>query len=940
MQTIKSYIDKTIKTTIPSDTNDLSISFNSSIERLDDDSIKNILLHIKTMKELIICKSLSKRFCRIINSYQLLENLFLSKYCKFPKKNINLSNNYLLSIDRQLQHPMQVGSNENNSLNIEKKDVILKKQLLFSIEKKLSIAEEVGLKNIVAFTNVKTVRILKFSEDNSFFTTGTYDGILKIYQFINDKFVQLGELNHEECIAEIEFSSDNNYLITSSYSKNIIWRLSTSSCEKMHEITMSCFSNIYFRHDNKRLLFTSFKGDFFKVYDLVDNQWLSILDKDNISEIFNNCQENFNNDIELNEITKQDKWLSFIIKSELIMHIVNVLCYYQNEFPGEYTGLDSIIYTPSFFKKVLQKFLLFNHVYTIKNVTYSNDMRFIYAHIAIAREGLVLEYNNDKWKVKLHIKDDGASYFSSDSQRFFTKYSNPYKDEKAYTITIWNIANVNKTYKELVLDNVKNANFSHDGQYIISMYANTNTIKIWHFVDSVWRVKTNIKNEQDIKHVMFSNYNWLLATILNNNTIVISEVINTGKEVTRISNKKLNKKIYFNHVASVVIQTDNIFFNNMSNCFITTKNNFAIIWRPRAHGGYKSVTKLEHEDNIENILFSHDNSHIIISSALYTTIWRSANIYNIQKSINCYNKKATIKTQRISYIDIKNDGKKLLIVDITRAVTILSLKNNNYLEKLCINNIVDIFFSSNSLRPLDEYNNDNWLKSGLQLGMLILLNKGPNIPNVNCSVRNTYLPERLAAYMSDVIALDIRDDLRFYNFNLYKDDSNVISYSQDKKLAHINFRNKVNIILENEYNTWTKKSVFPGEVSESYFSPDNHKVLTIVDCHLLIIWNITTDNAYQEIELPGIISAKFSPDNKYIVTSSILNTLQLWTLINDRWQLKTSIDMHYDIFDNVNFSNDSKFVSVISQSKKISLLFKISESYNATDNFMNIHKTL
>jgi hypothetical protein len=825
-----------------------------NIQILTDDCIILILLQVDALKDLQHCKLINKRFLRIVtDSTELRDHLFFLKNCITPEMFLALPKNYILSINKQLSSTTPTITANSKNLVTNQQQIAFKKKLFSRIEHNLSQATEITLKNIITINHQWHINNTIFSKSRNLFATASNDGTAQIYQFINGSWKFFCSISHGEKVKQIMFSPDSNFIIITSDSKHRIWGIFEYECIKI--INNPYSSSIIFRDDSKRFFFTGEGLDKIKVFDFIDHNWqevLTIEENKSLNNYFNIRQGSFIDHPQIPQNIKEDKWLAFVIKRYTMAPIYNPLCNFGDKKLA--FEVKNILYNDGRWN------IKESYYEGIQYIDYSNDMKLIYV---CTNKSLILEYINNEWQLKFNFpyKIYQSLGFSYDNQRLISYYH--FREKYLDTITVWNIAN-NEPYKEIVLNNTSMAQFSKDGKYIITADENRQaTICIWYFVDGVWRIKSSIKYNDYVFHVIFSNYNWMIA-ILSNCEATISELINTSE--TTIANNALttDNNIILNEIINLT-QAKNIVFSSTNNYFATFGYKLATIWRITTDG-CESLATLKHKYNIANVLFTHDNSHIIISSASHTSIWGIA--------INKYSKELTIKTKKQPHIEIKDDSSKILIAEANRPIQILTLINNNWQQNFIINQIADAFeieqgkFTPTTL--LQQNDNDTWVHLALQRYSIVETAKQNKI-------HDFIYTEYHRAYQ---------------NFGM--PNLNIVSFSQDKKLMYLGFEKLDCVILKNDNNQWSKKATFYGGTAQANFSSDNQRIVTISNekstNKRMIVWNIASDNIYQELGLNNINSAQFSQNNNYLVTlSSINNIVKIWSFIDDHWQVQHSI---------------------------------------------------
>jgi WD40 repeat protein len=508
--------------------NNLAATFNSfSIEILNDDCIAKLLLYFDDIVDFKNCKCLNKRICRIIQSdIKLQKHAFFLKYC--PKGFFELPLNYLLSINNQLEY--QAIDTDNNYLKLKQENISSRKKLFFSIEKNLAQAKYLNLTSVATVKHNNSINCIVFSKNNKFFATASDDNTVKISQLINGSWQQLHKLNHSDEVNEIIFSPDERYIITSSYLKHIIWELSTTGHKQIYTVKNVYYSYIYFRNDSKRL-FIKPTNRSIQILDLIDNQWSCVfsVDESKLKNFFNVRQGLFidNPDLPV-EIKNDNKWLSFVMKRYAVFLMLN------GGADDDYGDKDLTTELKNMLN-VTNGGEISNCRLGLNACYYSDDMQLIYASPSKSTSGVILEYTNNQWQLKLKFDDlygfPCFACFSSDNQRLITRH--PYSGKQIYIATVWNIGG-DEAYEELTLYNTYLAKFSKDGRYIITADTN-NQVKIWQFIDSYWKIKTTINYNRKIYDIVFSNYNWTLAILFridgfymqkNNYNTDILEVIN------------------------------------------------------------------------------------------------------------------------------------------------------------------------------------------------------------------------------------------------------------------------------------------------------------------------------------------------------------------------------------------------------------------------------
>ncbi len=862
----------------------------NSIYILNDDCVRNVLSYIDTVEDLTNCKSLNKRFFNLIDNTtfmdKLLDNFF--KNCHLQPNFFLLSIKYLQAINNQVSTTSKIAVSDDSNLNIQ--DTNLKKKLFFSIEKQLSAIQETKFKTIATVEHDKSINEICFSDDNNFFATASNDGTVQIYKFTDDNWQPFCSLRHGNDVKQIIFSPDSSFIITSSYFAHKIWKLSEKNYNLTNTMNNNYSSMIIFRNDSKRFFLTRDSSDRITVYDFTNNTWQSVffVENKNLNSYFNLRQASFLDRPDIPKNIKEDEWLSFIIKRYTMAPKYNLFCDFGDEELADKTK--DILHGTNWRQvdEIFQR--------GIKFVNYSKNMRLIYV---CALHSLIIEYIDNRWKLKCKFASiDEFLDFSPDNKRILAL--NYYSEERLYIVSVWNI-NSNKAYQELILSDTTTAKFSKNGKYIIATHLNKQ-VTIWCFTDGAWRITSSVDYDKRVNKVFFSNYNWMVATV-DHKTATISEIVNISKVAIKNNTSRLEQEIQFNEITNL-LEVNDIFFSANSDCFATIKNNVAEIWHATANS-FTVFATLKHQDDISGILFSPSNSHIIIYSELSTNIW--------ELTAGGYNKKANISTQSQPYIDLKEDGKKVLIAEKNNPIKIFSLTNTTLVENLVINQDIDAFVVNEGvfIPLLEQIKEDSWLNFTLQKYIITTIAQQNSEVDMISMLDYLKLKGQLNEFQKTIQDIIYTKEHKAYSsFGL--PNPSIVSYSLDNKLIYFGFKHRSCVVLENNNNQWRKKNIFYGDTSQASFSSDNQRIVTIssiADLGRMVVWNISGDIAYQELGLNKIKYASFSPNNNLLATSDDDKTVKIWSLINTHWTVKRSINNDCNPI-NIVFSEDSKYIAI------------------------------
>ncbi len=840
--------------------NSSTVVFNSrNIEELNDDCIVYVLSFISNVKDLVNCKCINKRFLNIIDSNEILEKLYFSKNYV-----------YMLPINKQL-------------LAHQEKNSILKARLLCDIKKKASIllqAKQLNLQKIAIIEYKSIINKITFNTSNNFFATIANHDTVKFYQFTDNIWKPLCEKKYESLIVDIVFIPDSNGVIIFFEYGYIIREIVAKNYLQIDNISNADGYEVYFRADSKRLFIKS-KNNPIQIFDYVENNWLCILSiNDNeLSEFFDISVDGFNDEklcnffnlseqkfIDVSSIVKSiknDNWLKFIIKRYAISCMFKELNLYDMDLSRE-------ILRNAFNRSYLDSEDMLNNF-----IVYSIDMKLIYIQ-GSNNKNKILHYTNDiksnapNWVVKYRfISKDNIDYacFSQNNKHLMEK------NLSDKLVNIWGISGGLR--KELILHDNLISKFSEDGDHLVTVSSN-NQLVVWCFIDNAWRVRISQQCDYSIQDVFFNSYNRRLF-------IVASHTDRADPEIYNIIINKVK-------VISPILK------NIKNDCFFATFCNTVYFWHVTGDNFSKGKT-LTHRDKVASIVFTPDNSHIILASDVRTTIWKREWSQAI-KDCN-YIEKITIETGKNTYISVRDDSRKILLAAKNTPIRVFTLENDTWQQDLVINHITEAFEIKQGIfiPLLKQIVDDDWLNQTLQIYSFSQIKIKNSAINTN-GIINTEAVEKINNFSDQIkdIVFSIINNSIVYTFN-----KNKIFYSQNNKLMLLAFGFNYDrcFILEYKNNQYHKKLELNHPITNVYFSLDNKRIITCYkECayplgsivvNSMMVWNIATDIAYQELGLKNIDSASFSLDDKYLATSSDQGrTVKIWEWIDDRWKVKAS----------------------------------------------------
>ncbi|KAJ5743781.1 hypothetical protein N7533_008651 [Penicillium manginii] len=491
----------------------------------------------------------------------------------------------------------------------------------------------------------KRVNSVIFSHDSKFLTSGSDDGLIKVWNANSGECFQTFE-GHTGPVNSVTFSHDSTILASGSNDGMVkVWDANSGECLQTLKSHSEWVNFVTFSHDSKLLASASGIYEYDPFDDDFESGSVDLVDFSHDSKLLSSASEN--NTIKLWE-TSSGRCLQTLeghskrVNSVAFSHNSELLASSSDDGRIKVWNANS--------GECLQ--ILEGHTGPVNSITFSHDSTILASG---SNDGMVKVWDANSGECLQTLEGHSslvlAVTFSHDSQLLASASFD-------ITVRVWD-ANSGVCVQILKghIDSISSVNFSHDSKLLVTA-SHDRTVKVWD-ASSHEYLQTLEDDGDSVRSVTFSYDSKLLSPASNNGTV-------------KVWDTSSSKLLYTLESCSDSVRLNTFSYN--SKLLALVSDNHTVKLLDTSSGSCLQTLK-DHSDSVCSVAFSHDSK--LVASASHDCIvkvWDTSSGSCLQ-TLEAHSK-------WVDSVTFSHDSKVLALVSDNRTVKLFDTSNGNCLQTL------------------------------------------------------------------------------------------------------------------------------------------------------------------------------------------------------------------------------------------------------------------